>query len=250
MTLKTLVSSRSAPGASRPRFFRGRRSIGFGGTGASIARTPWRLLVHGKQLVVVHDLDVAIAAGAGGVELVRAAQLHLAGAGELDFLQARGDDLDVGTRRSRPVFSGWRRRCHCLQRSFSASPLSAWLCANNAMPMVGSFRTKRATSRRDRLIWLAASCMLSLPFSLVPSVLEALSNGETGEPFPLGTVGTGIGDRRAEFFSPTGAFSFRPKFRLGVRYAAGWFQRVDATLYSRGKRWSRRMNGKIFIRGF
>jgi hypothetical protein len=54
------------------------------------------LVVYGDDLAVEHNFDVAVATRARGAKLVRTAQLHLSGTGELDFLQSRRDYLDIG----------------------------------------------------------------------------------------------------------------------------------------------------------
>src|SRR5260370_20795491 len=65
-------------------------------------RTCWRpragasAVVHGRRLAVEDEFDVGITPGPGGAESGRALDEHRARRGELDFLQVRGDDLDVG----------------------------------------------------------------------------------------------------------------------------------------------------------
>ena len=83
------------------------------------------------RLAIEHDFDVPVAAGAGGAELVRAAQLHLTGTGELDFLQSGGNYLDIGIVSHRQG----RERLH----------LVAGLHFLDVVEVVGSFCTPLAT---------------------------------------------------------------------------------------------------------
>ena len=85
------------------------------------------LVVNGEHLAVEHDLDIAVAAGAGGAKLVRAAQLHLPGTGELDFLQVVGDHLDVGIVGYRQGLLAGNVVRHALDELFSVVTLSASL---------------------------------------------------------------------------------------------------------------------------